>query len=68
MSEDGIEIKVADAPRPFREQLIKVGLTTTLGRERFYLSVKDAVDDYERQRESLSGKAETYASGTIDAY
>lgn len=68
LSEDGIEIKLADAPRPFREQLIKVGLTTTLGRERFYLSVKDAVDDYERQRERLSGKVETYASGTIDAY
>ena len=43
----GIEIKVADAPRPFREELARVGLTDQLGQQQFYVSVKKAVEAYE---------------------
>lgn len=43
----GIEIKVADAPRPFREELGRVGLADQLGQQQFYVSVKKAVDAYE---------------------
>lgn len=43
----GIEIKVADAPRPFREELGRVGLVDQLGQQQFYVSVKKAVEAYE---------------------
>lgn len=43
----GIEIKVADAPRPFREELGRVGLTDQLGQQQFYVSVKKAVEAYQ---------------------
>ncbi|WP_130472284.1 SulP family inorganic anion transporter [Candidatus Magnetaquicoccus inordinatus] len=45
--EAGITLKVADAPRPFRLQLEKVGLSDTLDEHHFYVSVKKAVEDYE---------------------
>ena len=45
----GVEIIVADAPRPFREELAKVGLSTTLGSQRFFVSVKRAVEAFEAQ-------------------
>ena len=64
LTERGIEIKLADSPRPFREQLNKVGLSTTLGDEHFYVSVKKAVESFEYQRI----KRDTYSAGTIDAY
>ncbi|HET6720115.1 MAG TPA: SulP family inorganic anion transporter, partial [Rhodocyclaceae bacterium] len=43
----GIEIKVADAPRPFREELGRVGLTDQLGQQQFFVSVKKAVEAYQ---------------------
>jgi SulP family sulfate permease len=43
----GIEIKVADAPRPFREELARVGLTDQLGQQQFFVSVKKAVEAYQ---------------------
>ena len=64
LTERGIEIKLADSPRPFREQLNKVGLSTTLGDEHFYVSVKKAVESFEYQRI----KRDTDSAGTIDAY
>ena len=64
LTEQGIEIKLADSPRPFREQLGKVGLSTTLGGEHFYVSVKKAVESFENQRI----KPEMNSEGTIDAY
>ena len=64
LTEQGIEIKLADSPRPFREQLGKVGLSTTLGGEHFYVSVKKAVESFENQRI----KPEMGSEGTIDAY
>ena len=64
LSERGIEIKLADSPRPFREQLSKVGLSTTLGNEHFYVSVKKAVESFEYRNVIR----ETDTTGTIDAY
>lgn len=47
LAEAGIEIKVADTPRPFREELARVGLTDQIGQQQFYVSVKKAVEAYE---------------------
>lgn len=68
LAEQGVEIKIADTPRPFREQLIKVGLTTTLGDGHFYVSVKKAVESYEYHHEKKGLNGESADSGTIDAY
>ncbi|MEO5340596.1 MAG: SulP family inorganic anion transporter [Magnetococcus sp. MYC-9] len=43
----GIEIKIADAPRPFLVQLGKVGISEDIGSGQFYNSVKKAVEEYE---------------------
>lgn len=43
----GIEIKIADAPRPFLEELAKVGLSEALGSQQFFVSVKKAVEAFE---------------------
>jgi SulP family sulfate permease len=43
----GVEIKIADAPRPFREQLASVGLSEELGTADFFVSVKKAVEAFE---------------------
>ncbi len=47
MLEKGIQIKIADAPRPLREELAKVGLSEALGSQQFFVSVKQAVEAYE---------------------
>jgi hypothetical protein len=44
-----VEIKIADAPRPFREELAKVGLSEALGSQQFFVSVKKAVEAFEQQ-------------------
>ena len=64
LTEQGIEIKLADSPRPFREQLTKVGLSATFGSEHFYVSVKKAVESFENRHD----KPDTDTAGTIDAY
>jgi SulP family sulfate permease len=43
----GVEIKIADAPRPFREQVAAVGLSEELGNPQFFVSVKKAVEAFE---------------------
>jgi SulP family sulfate permease len=43
----GVELKIADAPRPFREQLAAVGLSEELGNAQFFVSVKQAVNAFE---------------------
>lgn len=45
----GIAVKIADAPRPFREEMARVGLTDQLGQQQFYVSVKTAVEAFQRQ-------------------
>jgi SulP family sulfate permease len=47
LSERGVEVKIADAPRPFREELGKVGLSDALGSQQFFISVKKAVEAFE---------------------
>ncbi|OGT45602.1 MAG: sulfate transporter, partial [Gallionellales bacterium RIFOXYD2_FULL_52_7] len=49
MQERGVQIKIADAPRPFREELAKVGLSEALGSQQFFVSVKKAVEAFEQQ-------------------
>jgi SulP family sulfate permease len=46
--EAGIDIKFADATRPLMAQLQKVGLSSAMGTQEFYVSVKKAVEAYER--------------------
>lgn len=50
LKERGVEIKIADAPRPFREELAKVGLSSTLGSQQFFVSVKKAVEAFEQRQ------------------
>ena len=57
LSEQGIEIKIADAPRPFREELAKVGLSDALGSQQFFVSVKKAVEAFEPKSHKLTGKS-----------
>lgn len=52
LTDQGIEIKIADAPRPFREELAKVGLSDALGSQQFFVSVKKAVEAFEKRSES----------------
>lgn len=49
----GVEIKIADAPRPFREQLAAVGLSEELGNAHYFISVKKAVEAYESRSRSV---------------
>lgn len=46
--EAGVDVKIADATRPFMEQLEKVGLSAAIGTQEFYVSVKKAVEAYEQ--------------------
>jgi len=69
LTELGIEIKIADSPRPFREQLTKVGLSSKVGSEHFYVSVKKAVESFERRKAiDAGGISDSQAASTIDAY
>ncbi|MCB1940699.1 MAG: STAS domain-containing protein, partial [Candidatus Accumulibacter sp.] len=53
----GVDVKIADAPRPFREELAKVGLSEEIGGTDFYVSVKQATQDFERQAVSPAGES-----------
>lgn len=69
LTELGIEIKIADSPRPFREQLTKVGLSSKVGSEHFYVSVKKAVESFERRKAIEAGEMpDAQSTSTIDAY
>lgn len=50
LKDRGVAIKIADAPRPFREELAKVGLSSTLGSQQFFVSVKKAVEAFEQRQ------------------
>ena len=60
LAENGIELKIADAPRPFLEELARVGLSEEMGRRDFFVSVKKAAEAFRQQ--SLESTTE---SGTI---
>ena len=49
LAENGIELKIADAPRPFLEELTKVGLSEKMGRRDFFVSVKKAAEAFRQQ-------------------
>lgn len=55
LAQAGIAIKIADAPRPFREEMNRVGLTDQLGPQQFYVSVKTAVEAYRREYPAGAG-------------
>ena len=59
MLEQGVQIKIADAPRPFREELAKVGLSEALGSQQFFVSVKKAIEAFEQRKKDQ-------ASGTVN--
>jgi len=52
LTDQGVEIKIADAPRPFREELAKVGLSDALGSQQFFVSVKKAVEAFEKRSQT----------------
>lgn len=65
----GVEVKIADSPRPFREQLKKVGFAAKVGDEHFYVSVKKAVESFERRKALNAGELSgSQSASTIDAY
>lgn len=59
LADDGVDVKIADAPRPFRIELAKVGLSEEIGRHDFFVSVKKAAEAFEQEYGSAGG-----ASGT----
>ena len=54
LTASGIEVKIADTPRPFREELTRIGLTDQLGQQQFYVSVKKAVEAYAERYPELA--------------
>jgi len=57
----GVDVKVADAPRPFLRELARVGLIEKIGRQDFFVSVKSAVDAFERQHADGPGPCQPEA-------
>ena len=49
LAENGIELKIADAPRPFLEELARVGLSEKMGGRDFFVSVKKAAEAFRQQ-------------------
>ncbi|MDS4014590.1 MAG: SulP family inorganic anion transporter [Candidatus Accumulibacter sp.] len=49
LADEGVDVKIADAPRPFLEELAKVGLSEEIGRTEFFVSVKKAAEAFERR-------------------
>ncbi|HNI74871.1 MAG TPA: STAS domain-containing protein, partial [Accumulibacter sp.] len=48
-ADEGIDVKIADAPRPFLEELAKVGLSEEIGSQDFFVSVKKAAEAFEQK-------------------
>jgi SulP family sulfate permease len=57
LADEGVDIKIADAPRPFLEELAKVGLSEEIGRMDFFVSVKKAVAAFEEQHGGATAPA-----------
>ena len=49
LADKGIDVKIADAPRPFKEELAKVGLAEEIGRHDFFVSVKKTTEAYDQE-------------------
>jgi SulP family sulfate permease len=63
LSENGIELKIADAPRPFLEELARVGLSEEMGRRDFFVSVKKAAEAFRQQFPSLTSPSGSIGPG-----
>lgn len=48
-ADEGIDVKIADAPRPFLDELAKVGLSEEIGGQDFFVSVKKAAEAFEQK-------------------
>jgi SulP family sulfate permease len=57
LADDGVDVKIADAPRPFLDELARVGLSEEIGRQDFFVSVKKAAEAFEQK----------YGAGTPEA-
>ena len=49
LADNGVDVKIADAPRPFLDELARVGLSEEIGRQDFFVSVKKAAEAFEQQ-------------------
>ncbi|MEF8729290.1 MAG: SulP family inorganic anion transporter [Accumulibacter sp.] len=49
LADEGVDVKIADAPRPFLEELAKVGLSEEIGKMDFFVSVGKAAEAFTRQ-------------------
>ena len=49
LTDEGVDVKIADAPRPFREELARVGLSEEIGSQDFFISVKKAAEAFEHK-------------------
>ena len=63
LAENGIELKIADAPRPLLEQLARVGLSEEMGRRDFFVSVKKALEAFHQQFPASTAESGTGRSG-----
>jgi len=48
LAEAGVDVKIADSPRPFLEELARVGLSEEIGHGDFFVSVKKAAEAYDQ--------------------
>ena len=62
LAESGIELKIADAPRPFLEELARVGLSEEMGRRDFFVSVKRAAEAFRQQFTASAAESGTIGS------
>ena len=49
LADAGVDVKIADAPRPFLEELARVGLSEEIGKQDFFVSVKKASEAFEKK-------------------
>ena len=49
LADAGVDVKIADAPRPFLEELALVGLSEEIGKQDFFVSVKKAAEAFEKK-------------------
>ncbi|EXI64449.1 MAG: putative sulfate transporterc [Candidatus Accumulibacter adjunctus] len=57
LADEGVDVKIADAPRPFLEELAKVGLSEEIGKMDFFVSVGKAAEAFARQHGDAAVRA-----------
>jgi len=66
LAEEGVDVKIADAPRPFLAELAKVGLSSEIGGRDFFVSVKKAAEAFEQQFGAGSRAGTAFAASNDD--